>query len=200
MNRALDSLFTALKTYGTTFPLEFWDTVCQELLFPIFAILKNKNDLSRFNSQGDMSVWLQSTMFQALRSLIDLYSFHFTILEKLLDGLLDLLCVCICQGKSHPMFVFRCAVIHTRNRDQGSLSNWYFMSSTTVGVQRHKVEPGAMGSSDCYVCEPFPIHNSPPTFRRELEGRKRIEPCIIRVGKQNCRWVSVCKTVKLKIK
>ncbi|KAF8076350.1 hypothetical protein FPV67DRAFT_1407470 [Lyophyllum atratum] len=95
---ALDSLFTTLKTYGSTYPVEFWDTVCQELLFPIFAVLKSSHDLSRFSTQEDMSVWLSTTMIQALRDLIDLYTFYFDILERFLDGLLDLLCVCICQG------------------------------------------------------------------------------------------------------
>ncbi|KAF8639703.1 hypothetical protein AX17_000965 [Amanita inopinata Kibby_2008] len=94
---ALDSLFTALKTYGSTYPVEFWDTVCQELLFPIFAVLKSSQDLSRFSTQEDMSVWLSTTMVQALRNLIDLYTYYFDILERFLDGLLDLLCVCICQ-------------------------------------------------------------------------------------------------------
>ena len=47
-----------------------------------------------------MSVWLSTTMIQALRDLIDLYTFYFDILERFLDGLLDLLCVCICQGMS----------------------------------------------------------------------------------------------------
>ncbi|KAF7301642.1 Guanine nucleotide exchange factor [Mycena indigotica] len=94
---ALDSLFTTLKTYGANYPVEFWDTVCQELLFPIFAVLKSSQDVSRFSTQEDMSVWLSTTMIQALRDLIDLYTFHFDILERSLDGLLDLLCVCICQ-------------------------------------------------------------------------------------------------------
>ncbi|PCH41516.1 Sec7-domain-containing protein [Wolfiporia cocos MD-104 SS10] len=94
---ALDSLFTTLKTYGSTFPVDFWDTVCQELLFPIFAVLKSSQDLSRFSTQEDMSVWLSTTMIQALRNLIDLYTFYFETLERFLDGLLDLLCVCICQ-------------------------------------------------------------------------------------------------------
>lgn len=97
--RALDSLFSTLKLYGKTYTVEFWDTVCQELLFPIFAVLKSSQDLSRFSTQEDMSVWLSTTMIQALRDLIDLYTFHFEILERFLDGLLDLLCVCICQGK-----------------------------------------------------------------------------------------------------
>ncbi|KAI0065725.1 hypothetical protein BV25DRAFT_1850119 [Artomyces pyxidatus] len=94
---ALDSLFSTLKKYGQSFPVEFWDTVCQELLFPIFAVLKSSQDLSRFSTQEDMSVWLSTTMIQALRDLIDLYTFYFEILERFLDGLLDLLCVCICQ-------------------------------------------------------------------------------------------------------
>ncbi|KZT13092.1 Sec7-domain-containing protein [Laetiporus sulphureus 93-53] len=94
---ALDSLFTTLKTYGKTFPVDFWDTVCQELLFPMFAVLKSSQDLSRFTTQEDMSVWLSTTMIQALRNLIDLYTFYFETLERFLDGLLDLLCVCICQ-------------------------------------------------------------------------------------------------------
>ncbi|PFH46320.1 hypothetical protein AMATHDRAFT_7967 [Amanita thiersii Skay4041] len=94
---ALDSLFTTLKTYGSTYPVDFWDTVCQELLFPIFAVLKSSQDLSRFSTQEDMSVWLSTTMIQALRNLIDLYTYYFDILERFLDGLLDLLCVCICQ-------------------------------------------------------------------------------------------------------
>ncbi|CAL1701031.1 unnamed protein product [Somion occarium] len=94
---ALDSLFTTLKTYGSTYPVDFWDTVCQELLFPMFAVLKSSQDLSRFSTQEDMSVWLSTTMIQALRNLIDLYTFYFETLERFLDGLLDLLCVCICQ-------------------------------------------------------------------------------------------------------
>ncbi|KAF8450474.1 hypothetical protein L210DRAFT_3386076 [Boletus edulis BED1] len=94
---ALDSLFTTLKTHGNSFPIEFWDTICQELLFPIFAVLKSSQDLSRFSTQEDMSVWLSTTMIQALRDLVDLYTFYFDILERSLDGLMDLLCVCICQ-------------------------------------------------------------------------------------------------------
>ncbi|KAF9247274.1 hypothetical protein BU15DRAFT_39296 [Melanogaster broomeanus] len=94
---ALDSLFATLKTHGRSFPVEFWNTVCRELLFPIFAVLKSSQDLSRFNTQEDMSVWLSTTMIQALRDLIDLYTFYYEILERFLDGLLDLLCVCICQ-------------------------------------------------------------------------------------------------------
>ncbi|KIY51634.1 Sec7-domain-containing protein [Fistulina hepatica ATCC 64428] len=94
---ALDSLFSALKTYGSSFPVEFWDTVCQELLFTIFSVLRSSQDVSRFSTQEDLSVWMSTTMIQALRDLTDLYTFYFEKLERFLDGLLDLFCVCICQ-------------------------------------------------------------------------------------------------------
>ncbi|KAH7887776.1 hypothetical protein F5I97DRAFT_2011766, partial [Phlebopus sp. FC_14] len=94
---ALDSLFTTLKAHGELFPIGFWDTVCQELLFPIFAVLKSSQDLSRFSTQEDMSVWLSTTMIQALRDLVDLFTYYYDTLERFLDGLLDLLCLCICQ-------------------------------------------------------------------------------------------------------
>ena len=94
---ALDSLFEILKRYGSTFRLDFWDTVCQEVLFPIFAVLRSRSDVTRFSTQEDMSVWLSTTMIQALRNLIDLWTHYFQTLERLLPGLLDLLCACICQ-------------------------------------------------------------------------------------------------------
>ncbi|EJU04717.1 hypothetical protein DACRYDRAFT_20361 [Dacryopinax primogenitus] len=93
---ALDSLFDALRAYGSTFSAEFWDMVCREILFPIFSVLRSQ-DLSRFSTQEDMSVWLSTTMIQALRELINLYTHYFETLERTLDGLLELLVVCICQ-------------------------------------------------------------------------------------------------------
>ncbi|PWN50495.1 hypothetical protein IE53DRAFT_368864 [Violaceomyces palustris] len=94
---ALDSLFSILKQHGSSFRPDFWDTVCQEILFPIFAVLRSRSDVTRFSTQEDMSVWLSTTMIQALRNLIDLWTYYFTTLERLLPGLLDLLCACICQ-------------------------------------------------------------------------------------------------------
>lgn len=127
--RALDSLFNMLKKHGSSFPVEFWDTVCQELLFPIFAVLKSSQDISRFSTQEDMSVWLSTTMIQALRDLIDLYTFYFDILERFLDGLLDLLCVCICQG-TRPLFGLKIDDADLLRRERHPRADRYIMSAT----------------------------------------------------------------------
>ncbi|GAA5875344.1 hypothetical protein JCM3774_005784 [Rhodotorula dairenensis] len=95
--RALDYLFETLKKHGQSFPPEFWDTVCKEVLFPIFAVLRSRSDVSRFSTHEDMSVWLSTTMIQALRNLVDLFTFYFDVLARMLDRLLDLLSECICQ-------------------------------------------------------------------------------------------------------
>ena len=97
--RALDCLFETLKSHGRGFTAHFWSTVCTEILFPIFAILRAKSDI-RFRSPEDMSVWLSTTLISALRDTIDLFAFHFQVLQSHLNGLLDILVACICQGQS----------------------------------------------------------------------------------------------------
>lgn len=99
-DRALDYLFETLKRHGESFPEYFWDLVCKEVLFPMFAVLRSRSDVSRFTTHEDMSVWLSTTMIQALRSLVDLFTFYFDVLGRMLDRILNLLCECICQGLS----------------------------------------------------------------------------------------------------
>jgi len=106
MSRALDCLFDTLKTHGAGFTPSFWKTVLAQVLFPIFAVLRAKvpgeEDTSafRFKSAEDMSVWLSTTLISALRNLIDLYTFYFGVLQEGLEGLLEILVACICQGES----------------------------------------------------------------------------------------------------
>jgi len=59
-----------------------------------------------------MSVWLSTTLISALRNMIDLWTVYFEVMQEYLDGLLDILVACICQGKpiestkstrDHPM-------------------------------------------------------------------------------------------------
>jgi brefeldin A-inhibited guanine nucleotide-exchange protein len=70
-----------------------------QILYPIFAILRAKSDV-RFRSAEEMSVWLSTTLISALREMVDLYTTYFTVMQRYLDGLLDILVACICQGTS----------------------------------------------------------------------------------------------------
>lgn len=96
-SRALSYLFETLITYGGDFPQEFWDMLWRQLLYPIFMVLKSKSEMSKVLNHEELSVWLSTTMIQALRNMIKLFTHFFESLEYMLDRFLDLLALCICQ-------------------------------------------------------------------------------------------------------
>ncbi|CAI6232751.1 unnamed protein product [Periconia digitata] len=96
-SRALSYLFDTLVTYGRDFPRGFWDMLWRQLLYPIFMVLKSKSEMSKVLNHEELSVWLSTTMIQALRNMIKLFTHFFESLEYMLDRFLDLLALCICQ-------------------------------------------------------------------------------------------------------
>ncbi|KAL8688224.1 MAG: hypothetical protein Q9218_005814, partial [Villophora microphyllina] len=94
---ALNYLFDVLIKYGGDFPPEFWDILWRQLLYPIFMVLKSKSEMSKVVDHEDLSVWLSTTMIQALRNMILLFTHYFESLAYMLDRFLDLLALCICQ-------------------------------------------------------------------------------------------------------
>lgn len=96
-DRALNYLFETLTRYGGDFPREFWDTLWRQLLFPIFMVLKDKSEMGKVLNHEELSVWLSTTMIQALRNMISLFTHFFDSLECMLDRFLNLLALCICQ-------------------------------------------------------------------------------------------------------
>jgi len=96
-SQALNYLFDTLIKYGKDFPPDFWDILWRQLLYPIFMVLKSKSEMSKAPNHEDLSVWLSTTMIQALRSMIALLTHYFSNLEYMLDRFLDLLALCICQ-------------------------------------------------------------------------------------------------------
>lgn len=96
-SRALSYLFETLITYGNNFPREFWDMLWRQLLYPIFMVLKSKSEMTKVLNHEELSVWLSTTMIQALRNMIKLFTHFFESLEYMLDRFLDLLALCICQ-------------------------------------------------------------------------------------------------------
>ncbi|KAL6708117.1 guanine nucleotide exchange protein for ADP-robosylation factor [Coniothyrium glycines] len=96
-SRALSYLFDTLITYGGDFPREFWDMLWRQLLYPIFMVLKSKSEMTKVLNHEELSVWLSTTMIQALRNMVKLFTHFFESLEYMLDRFLDLLALCICQ-------------------------------------------------------------------------------------------------------
>jgi brefeldin A-inhibited guanine nucleotide-exchange protein len=96
-SNALNYLFDSIIKYGGDFPSDFWDILWRQLLYPIFMVLKSKQEMSNVLNHEELSVWLSTTMIQALRNMITLFTHYFESLEYMLDRFLDLLALCICQ-------------------------------------------------------------------------------------------------------
>lgn len=96
-SRALTYLFETLVKYGGDFPPDFWDVLWRQLLYPIFVVLQSKSEMSKVPNHEELSVWLSTTMIQALRNMITLFTHYFESLNIMLDRFLDLLALCICQ-------------------------------------------------------------------------------------------------------
>ncbi|KAL2867173.1 Arf family guanine nucleotide exchange factor SEC7 [Aspergillus lucknowensis] len=96
-SRALTYLFDTLIRYGGAFPQEFWDVLWRQLLYPIFVVLQSKSEMSKVPNHEELSVWLSTTMIQALRNMITLFTHYFDALEYMLGRVLELLTLCICQ-------------------------------------------------------------------------------------------------------
>lgn len=95
-SKSLNYMFEALIIHGKNFDEEFWSKICTELLFPIFDILKRHGEIN-INHNESLWVWLSSTLIQALRKMILLFTTFFDELSGMLDGYLSLLISCICQ-------------------------------------------------------------------------------------------------------
>lgn len=95
-SKALNFLFDGLITHGKNFDEEFWRKVWLELLFPIFDILKRHGEINIIQNEG-LWVWLSSTMIQALRKMVLLFTTFFNDLHSIVDDFMSLLISCICQ-------------------------------------------------------------------------------------------------------
>ncbi|KAI0134852.1 Sec7-domain-containing protein [Daldinia grandis] len=96
-SNALNYFFEALLRYGGDFPSDFWDILWRQQLYPIFMVLRSRPEMTNALNHEELSVWLSTTMIQALRNMIILFTHYFDALEYMLDRFLELLALCICQ-------------------------------------------------------------------------------------------------------
>ncbi|KYK61970.1 guanyl-nucleotide exchange factor [Drechmeria coniospora] len=96
-SNALEYFFATLIKFGGDFTPDFWDILWRQQLYPIFMVLRSRPEMSNVLNHEELSVWLSTTMIQALRNMITLFTHYFDALEYMLDRFLELLALCICQ-------------------------------------------------------------------------------------------------------
>lgn len=98
--KALSHLFDALKAQGNKFSTSFWELLSKGVLFPIFDDMKQTpsaaNNLnSKFASKEELSIWLSTTLIQALRQFVDLFTLYYQKIGFMLPAMLGLMKSCL---------------------------------------------------------------------------------------------------------
>jgi brefeldin A-inhibited guanine nucleotide-exchange protein len=98
-SRALGFLFDIMNQYGAHFDEDFWDKICDDLLFKFFKNIKShwQIEIGLYDDPEKAEVWLSTTFIQSLTSMVDLLSTYFDLLSHRLSDYLNLMSLCICQ-------------------------------------------------------------------------------------------------------
>ncbi|SCU96891.1 LAFA_0G08658g1_1 [Lachancea sp. 'fantastica'] len=131
-SRALNYMFDALVAYGGKFSDEFWTSICTKLLFPIFGALSKHWEINQFNSHDDLSVWFSTTLIQALRNMVALFTHYFDSLNDMLDGFLGLLVSCICQENDTIARIGRSCLQHLIIQNSSKFSDVHWDQITAA--------------------------------------------------------------------
>ncbi|KAJ3097024.1 guanine nucleotide exchange protein for ADP-robosylation factor [Physocladia obscura] len=98
--RGLRYLFDILKAHARDFSRDSWEVIAKGVIFPIFDDLKlSRQEHGKIDEREDLTVWLSTTLIQALRLLVELFSAEFDTLKEAVgvEGLLSILTACMTQ-------------------------------------------------------------------------------------------------------
>lgn len=140
-SRALQVMFKILRTYGTTFGPSTWQMIFRGVLFPIFDDVINTSDGSKVSvdargGDGLAGSWLQTTCFNALSMLVELYSYFQTKVGFLLQEILGMINNCIVQDNEELSRIgIRCWIrLLNVVGDSLSAEEWTLLMSSIVKV------------------------------------------------------------------
>ncbi|KAJ2088712.1 guanine nucleotide exchange protein for ADP-robosylation factor [Coemansia sp. RSA 1813] len=97
--RALDKFFRLVMHQGRHFSSGLWASVLRDLVFTMFADLRDPSASKRFATVDDLELWFSTTLIKALRHLVALFTEYYPahLSNTLLADILELLFMCIAQ-------------------------------------------------------------------------------------------------------
>lgn len=97
--RALTVMFEIMKVYGSNFLPQWW----VDLFRVVFRIFDDKK-MQTLQTEQDRAAWLSTTCTHALRSIVDVLTQYFAVLQPVLMGeMFTLLERCICESNSEHL-------------------------------------------------------------------------------------------------
>ncbi|KAJ1891332.1 guanine nucleotide exchange protein for ADP-robosylation factor [Kickxella alabastrina] len=97
--RALDAFFRLIMKQGQHFSHGLWASVLRDLVFTMFADLRDPSASRRFATVDDLELWFSTTLIKALRHLVALFTRYYPkqLSNPMMSEVLELLVMCIAQ-------------------------------------------------------------------------------------------------------
>ncbi|KAJ2818796.1 guanine nucleotide exchange protein for ADP-robosylation factor [Coemansia sp. 'formosensis'] len=97
--RALDAFFALVMAQGRHFSRALWGCVLRDLVFSMFADLRDPSASRRFATVDDLELWFSTTLVKALRHVVALLSRYYPkhLPNTMMAEVLELLVLCIAQ-------------------------------------------------------------------------------------------------------
>ncbi|KAJ2826851.1 guanine nucleotide exchange protein for ADP-robosylation factor, partial [Coemansia furcata] len=97
--RALDAFFALVMAQGRHFSRALWGCVLRDLVFSMFADLRDPSASRRFATVDDLELWFSTTLVKALRHVVALLSRYYPkhLPNAMMAEVLELLVLCIAQ-------------------------------------------------------------------------------------------------------
>jgi brefeldin A-inhibited guanine nucleotide-exchange protein len=184
--RALQYLFDTLKIQGSSFSTTFWEILAKGVLFPIFDVMKQPDGMlnSKFSNKEDLQVWLSTTLIQALRQFVDLFTHYFPAIGFMIANMLSLLKVCILHENEAMARIGSTCIqqLVEKNVDVFNQDNWSELSNFFTELF-DETSPtflffnfkGEMGQDSEFAFLKKPL--GPPPDRKEFQ--RKISKCVL---------------------
>ncbi|EPY53175.1 Sec7 domain-containing protein [Schizosaccharomyces cryophilus OY26] len=127
-SRAVKLLFNCLDRRVVDFDTDFLNKLSLDIVLSIFSILSISNFQRLYLAKNteETDVWILTTMVEALRAFIEVFTRHMEKLRSLLPNVLSLLQKCICQENNmlSKVGISCCVQLIQKNRKQFNGSDW----------------------------------------------------------------------------
>lgn len=188
--KALTYLFDTLHAHGSIFSTGFWEILSKGVLFPIFDDMKQPSASttmlnSKFANKEELSIWLSTTLIQALRRFLDLFTHFYDTIGFMTPNMLELLKVCLLhENEALSRIGSTCMQqLVEKNASKFDEKHWELVLNLYTGIFE-ETSPSFLffnyNNNDSTLVDKFSFLNKPlgpPPDKKDFQ--KQISKCVI---------------------
>ncbi|WBW70664.1 Arf GEF [Schizosaccharomyces osmophilus] len=206
-SRAVKLIFNCLDRHVADFDTEFLNKLSLDIVLSIFSIvsISNFQRLYMAKNTEETDVWILTTMVEALRAFIEIFTRHMERLRSQLPNVLSLLQKCICQENNmlSKVGISCCLQLIQKNRKQFNGTDWdevvrcisdLFKRTLPVELQDHSLYPQTGTESTDEEAETNSVFSGElSNINKQGKSKKQqlkniVVKCTLQLLMINCLW------------